>query len=180
MSVPPALRTWEDYVSATQRITRAFEVPDSTYVWWDLRPQPRLGTLEVRLMDAQPSLSRVAALTALVQGMTRHVVDHPDEVDLPDDVVAANDHRVCRHGINTTVVDVDGAMRPIWQIALRTVKEARSALAPDGLDRPLDVVESMLHAPSEPGRQRRVHEHQGMPALLDDLVDRTALPLGSE
>ncbi len=172
-TVPPALRSWEEYISTTERIVRAAAIPDYTYVWWDLRPQPRLGTLEVRVMDTQTSLSRVAGLAAMVQGLTRHTVEDPDAVDLPDDVLAANDYRAYRYGLDTAVVDVDGVIRPLREVAVRTLAEVRGALAPDGLDRPLDVVESMLLGLSEPDRQRDLCRQHGMPALLDDLVTRT-------
>jgi glutamate---cysteine ligase / carboxylate-amine ligase len=174
VTVPPALRSWEEYVSTTKRIVAAAGIPDYTYVWWDLRPQPPLGTLEVRVMDTQPSLSRVAGLTALVQGLARHTVEVPDAHDLPDDVLAANDYRACRHGLETAIVDVDGAIRSMRVLAARSLAEARRALAPDGLDRPLDVVESMLLTPSEPQRQRLLCQQHGMSALLADLVARTA------
>jgi glutamate---cysteine ligase / carboxylate-amine ligase len=174
VGVPPVLRRWDEYVAATARITMAAQVPDYTFVWWDLRPQPRLGTLEVRLMDVQASLSRVAGLTALVQGMTRHLVDNPDAVDLPDDVLAANDFRACRHGLDTTVVDIDGCSRPLREVAQRILRQARQALAADGLDRALDVVEAMVRAPAEADRQRRLHQEHGMTALLEDLVARTS------
>jgi len=172
-TIPPALRSWGEYVSTTERIVTAAGIPDYTYVWWDLRPQPRLGTLEVRVMDTQTSLARVAGLAALIQGLTRHTVQVPDPVDLPDDVLAANDYRASRHGLDTAVVDTDGALRPLREVAARTLAEARSALAPDGLDRPLDVVESMLLNPSEPDRQRHLYRQHGMPALLADLATRT-------
>ena len=124
-------------------------------------------------MDAQASLSRVAGLSALAQGLSRHLVDVPDAVDLPEEILTANDHRACRHGMDTTVVDVDGLRRPLREIAERTLRQARAALSPEGLDRPLDVVEEMLRAPSEADRQRRLHREQGMTALLEDLVART-------
>ena len=170
---PPALRTWEEYITVTQRIMSAFEVPDYTYIWWGLRPQPILGTLEVRVMDAQPSLARAAGLTALVQGLARRAVEHPDLDDLPDDVVVANDLRACRYGLETTLVDVDGSKRPVREIAKRSLAESRETLAPDGLDRPLEVVESMLLECPEPRRQRCLRGQAGMSALLADLVART-------
>jgi glutamate---cysteine ligase / carboxylate-amine ligase len=142
-------------------------------VWWDLRPQPRIGTLEVRVMDAQPSLARVAAMTALLQGLTRHVVEFPDPVDLPDDVLAANDHRALRHGLDTTVVGIDGSSAPLRLMAARAVAQARSALRPEGLDGPLDVVDAMLATTPEPERQRLLCRQHGMPALLSDLCART-------
>lgn len=171
---PPPLRDWDEYRDVTARLLAASDMPDYTYVWWELRPQPRLGTLEVRTMDAQHSVARVAGLTALVQGLARHAVEVPDLDDLPDDVLTANDHRACRYGLETTVMDLDGRVRPLRGLAVAALDDARRMLASDGLDRPLEVVESMLSEPSEPARQRQLCEEQGMQALLDDLLRRTA------
>jgi len=173
-TVPPLLRSWEDYLARTETLMAAAEVSDYTYVWWDLRPRPPLGTLEVRVMDAQASLSRIAGLTALVQGITRYAVESPDLNELSDDVTAINDHRVVRHGLDARIVDVDGTLRPLREIAQRVVAQARTALAADGLDAPLVVVDEMLCEPGEAARQRRLVTTGGMPALLDDLIARTA------
>ena len=42
---------------------------DYTFLWWDIRPHPKLGTLEVRAMDAQARLGSVCGLAALVHGL---------------------------------------------------------------------------------------------------------------
>jgi carboxylate-amine ligase len=65
-------------------------------------------------------------------------------------------------------------MRPLREIAGRTVAQAKAVLAPDGLDGPLAVVEKMLLDDGEPARQRRLVAADGMAALLADLVARTA------
>ncbi|WP_370615227.1 carboxylate-amine ligase [Mumia qirimensis] len=173
-TMPPALRSWDEYVEAIERSMWAYEVPDYSYVCWELRPQPRLGTIEVRVMDAQSSLDRIAGLTALVQGLARHAVEAPDLHDLPDEAVLANDFRSCRRGLEATVIDANGSRRPMRELAWRALDDARAQLAPDGLDRPLDAVEEILTAPPEYARQRDLREQRGMPALLADLVERTA------
>ena len=61
---PPALRTvadWEAEVAAAG--------VDYTRIWWDARPHPRLGTLEVRIADQATSVDRAAAIVALVQAL---------------------------------------------------------------------------------------------------------------
>ncbi len=173
-TMPPLLRSWEEYVVRTEALMAAAEAPDLTYVWWDLRPRPLLGTLEVRVMDAVPSLSAVAGLTALVQGIARRAVEAPDPVDLSDDVLAVNDHRVTRYGLEARVVDTDGTMRPMRQVAARVLAEVRATLAGDDLEGPLDAVEAMLRGPTEPARHRRLVATGGMPALLADLITRTS------
>jgi glutamate---cysteine ligase / carboxylate-amine ligase len=173
-TVPPLLRTWQEYVVRTEALLQAAEAPDDTYVWWDMRPRPLLGTLEVRVMDAVPSVALAAGLAALVQGIARRAVEQPDRLDLGDGVLGVNDDRVARHGLDTRVVDVDHALRPLREVAARTLAEARATLAVDGLDAPLDAVEKRLAGEAEPERQRRVVATEGMPALLADLVARTA------
>lgn len=177
-TVAPLLRSWSDFVTRTETLVAAAEAPDHTYVWWDLRPRPELGTLEVRVMDAQTSLPRIAGLTALVQGIARHAVDAPDPEELSDDVLAVNGHSVVRHGLDARIVDVDGSLRTLREAGGRIVSQARAALAPDGLDGPLAVVETMLLEAGEPARQRRLVAAGGMTALLADLVARTC-DLGS-
>ncbi|HYJ28545.1 MAG TPA: YbdK family carboxylate-amine ligase [Nocardioides sp.] len=172
-TMPPLLRSWDDYVERTEALMTAAEASDHTYVWWEMRPRPLLGTLEVRVMDAVPSLSTVAALTALVQGIARRAVESPDEVDLEDDVLAVNDHRAARYGLDTRVVDVDRSLRPLREIAGRVVAEARSVLAADRMEAPLDALDAALAGETEPNRQRRVVAAGGLPALLADLVART-------
>ena len=58
-------------------LTRAADVPDYAYFWWKLRPHPRLGTVEIRALDAQTSLSDTAALVALVHCLARDAADSP-------------------------------------------------------------------------------------------------------
>lgn len=173
-TMPPALPSWDAYEEAIDLARWAHEVPDYSYVCWELRPQPRLGTIEVRVMDAQSSLERAAGLAALVQGLARHAVAAPDLEDLPDEVVLANDLRACRHGLDASILEVDGSRRPLREVAARALDDARKQLAPDGLDGPLDAVQAILAERPEYVRQREVCEQDGMSALLADLAARTA------
>jgi glutamate---cysteine ligase / carboxylate-amine ligase len=108
-----------------------------------------------------------------VQGIARRAVESPDEVDLEDDVLAVNDHRAARYGLDTRVVDVDRSLRSLREIAGRVVAEARSVLAADRMEAPLDALDAAVAGETEPNRQRRVVAAGGMPALLADLVART-------
>jgi carboxylate-amine ligase len=173
-TMPPALSSWDEYLRKIDSLLAIEEVPDYTYVCWELRPHPRLGTIELRVMDAQHSLARAAGLTALVQGVARHAVENPDLVDLPDDAVTANDFRACRYGMDAAVLDHHESRQPMRDLALRTLDEASRMLRPDGLDRPLEVVRSMLVDPPEYERQRDLCRRQGTRSLLEDLVARTA------
>ncbi|HEV2796486.1 MAG TPA: YbdK family carboxylate-amine ligase [Nocardioides sp.] len=172
-TMPPILRSYEEYEWRMRQVIAAAEAPDYTYVWWDLRPHPRLGTLELRVMDARASVDQCVALTALAQGMARHAAEEPTSVDLPVEVLQENDFRAYRYGLDARVLDIDGYVKPLRQLAQEAVEDARDALRGDGLDEPLDLVAAMLHEPLECETQRRVHAAGGMAALLADLVEQT-------
>ena len=70
--VPPVFESYRDFESTLEGLQRAGAITDATYLWWDVRLQPRLGTLEVRIMDVQPRVEDAAALAGLVQALVRH------------------------------------------------------------------------------------------------------------
>lgn len=57
---------WEDWV---ERLVRLGAIADYTRIWWDVRPHPRFGTLEIRMPDQPTALSRTASLVALLQAL---------------------------------------------------------------------------------------------------------------
>jgi carboxylate-amine ligase len=71
VGIPREFSDYADYVEAVDLLIRAEAIPEPTYLWWDVRPQPKLGTVEVRIMDTQTSLWQTRALVALVQCLAR-------------------------------------------------------------------------------------------------------------
>lgn len=70
--LPPRFESFADYLHCLDALHRSGAVPDASHVWWDVRSQDRLGTLEVRVLDGQPSLEDTVALAGLVQALVRH------------------------------------------------------------------------------------------------------------
>src|SRR4051794_4870667 len=64
--IPREFDTYAEYAEAVDVLIRCGAIPEPTFIWWDVRLQPRLGTLEVRVMDAQTRIRDTAALVALV------------------------------------------------------------------------------------------------------------------
>jgi glutamate---cysteine ligase / carboxylate-amine ligase len=67
VGIPRMFRSYAEYVESIDMLLRCDAFPEPTFLWWDVRLQPRFGTLEVRVMDAQTRVADTAALTALVQ-----------------------------------------------------------------------------------------------------------------
>src|ERR671925_580343 len=71
VGIPRGFRSYAAYVEAVDLLIRCGAIPEPTFLWWDVRPQPRFGTIEVRVMDAQTTLPDVAGLTALILCLAR-------------------------------------------------------------------------------------------------------------
>ncbi|HYI17371.1 MAG TPA: YbdK family carboxylate-amine ligase, partial [Solirubrobacteraceae bacterium] len=71
VGIPRPFDDYADYVEAIDVLLRCGAFPEPTFLWWDVRLQPKLGTLEIRVMDAQTRATDNAALAALVQCLVR-------------------------------------------------------------------------------------------------------------
>ena len=71
VGIPRPFDTYEEYVEAIDVLLRCNAFPEPTFLWWDVRLQPKLGTVEIRIMDAQTRAADNAALAALVQSVVR-------------------------------------------------------------------------------------------------------------
>jgi carboxylate-amine ligase len=103
VGIPRAFGSYGEYVRAVDLLLDCGAFPDPTYLWWDVRPQPKLGTVEIRIMDAQSTLGATAALVALVQSLVRlELVDgHADAalVHAPE-VLDENRFLAARDGVD--------------------------------------------------------------------------------
>jgi carboxylate-amine ligase len=71
--LPPAFESYADYASSLEQLRRGGALEDSTHLWWDVRLHPTFGTIEVRIMDVQPSVEHAGAIAGLIQALVRHL-----------------------------------------------------------------------------------------------------------
>src|SRR5918998_3326821 len=62
--LPPRFRCWEAFEGYVEALVGAGSIPDYTWCWWDVRPHPGLGTVELRAPDVQTDAARTASLAA--------------------------------------------------------------------------------------------------------------------
>jgi carboxylate-amine ligase len=68
-AAPPAFSSYEEWETFAERLLDLGLADSYTRIWWDVRPHPRLGTLEVRIADQPTSLETTAALAALIHAL---------------------------------------------------------------------------------------------------------------
>jgi carboxylate-amine ligase len=169
--IPAAFASFDEYAERVEALAALGEVPDYTYLWWDIRPHPVLGTIEVRAMDSQSSLADVAGLAALVQALARRAA----EERLPwehRDVLMESSFRAARDGLAATLWH-DGALRPVCEVARATLELALPYARELGSDGALEEVERMLVEGTGASRRRAAFARGGLPEVLAELVDET-------
>jgi carboxylate-amine ligase len=107
VGIPRAFADYAEYVESVDVLIRCDAVPEPTFLWWDVRPQPRFGTVEVRIMDAQTKLADSAAIAALVQCIVRAEVEGGDHLErpMPQEVLAENRFLAARDGMDAELIE---------------------------------------------------------------------------
>jgi carboxylate-amine ligase len=172
--VPRALRDYDEWLEMSERLVRATALPDYTFFWWKIRPHPRLGTVEVRTMDTQTSLEDTAALAALVHALARHEADAPAVAAPAEELLDEAMYRAARYGVDGSLPDAEGELRPVGAVLTEALALAGPHARELGCEAELEGIHRLVADGGGAGRQRLVHERDGMPGLVDWLVRGTA------
>lgn len=150
--MPRRFDGYADWCGSVDALLRCGAIPEPTFLWWDIRPQPRFGTIEVRVMDTQCTLERSAALVALVQSVAR--LELEDGYASPillraDEVLAENRFLAARDGVGAELIEPDrGVRRPVREQVADLLDAARPHAVALGCARELDGVDGLLDAPA--------------------------------
>jgi carboxylate-amine ligase len=171
--VPRAMRDFADFEAMTALLARAADVPDYTWFWWKMRPHPRLGTVEIRALDAQVSSEDTAALVALVHCLARHAAEAGPEPDPPAEVLEEGAFRAARYGVAARLPDAEGNLRPVDELLEDALGLARGHAQELGCAAELDGLPGLLERGGGAGRQRAAYAIAGMDGLLRELTRLT-------
>ena len=106
--IPRRYGSYSEWVETVDLQLCAGALPEPTFLWWDVRPQPRFGTVEVRVMDAQSRTTDTAALVALTQSIARLELDEgyaAEDIISSEEVLAENRFLAARDGVNARLID---------------------------------------------------------------------------
>jgi len=174
--LPYRLNDWAEFEKFMETLVNAQAITSIREVWWDIRPHPDFGTVELRICDGIPTLGEVAGLAALAQSLVEWLdtlIDRGYTLPVPREwVIRVNKWRAARYGVEAEIIgDDQGTRVPVAQ-SIRELVEELSPVASrlgclDELRSNLDVLE---HGPSYL-RQRRVVEAGGGPVeIVDSLL----------
>ena len=164
--------SYGDYVSSVQPLIASGALPDPSFLWWDLRLQPRLGTVEVRVMDAQSTVADSLPLIALIQSFARLVLESgPPHSRLSQEVLGENRFLAARDGVDARLIDpVKQQLMPVRTLAEALVNRCQPYAAALGCTRELDQIER-LTATNGADRQRVQAANSGLLGVVSTLTD---------
>jgi carboxylate-amine ligase len=119
--LPPHLRDWAEFNVFLDTLIEAGAIETVREVWWDIRPHPGYGTVELRMCDSMPTLWEISALAALAQSLVTEfdrMIDAGVTPDVPREWVRReNKWRAARWGVEADlVIDESGHTQPLREI----------------------------------------------------------------
>ena len=155
-------------------------------VWWDIRPHPNFGTIELRICDGLPTLREVSAIAALAQCLVSHLDTLDDRgYTLPryrDWVLRQNKWRAGRHGLDTDlIVDENGRLEPAREAIHTLVQELTPVAQRLGCLAELAGIEEIMDVGPSYVRQRRAAPDEiSAPADLRPVVQQLVRELDTD
>ena len=173
--LPPHRHDWAEFNVFLDTLIEAGAVETVREVWWDIRPHPGFGTVELRMCDAMPTLWEISALAALAQCLVTEIdrsVDHGETPTVPREWIRReNKWRAARWGVEADLVVEDtGHTRPLREVVDELVDRLHPlAQELDCADELADLLRITAEGPSYV-RQRRVMADTGsLPEVVSHL-----------
>jgi carboxylate-amine ligase len=177
--LPPSFADYEHFAGSVERLQRAGALADHSYLWWDMRPHPRFGTVEVRILDVQARVSDSVALAGLIQALVHHYgrrYDDGERFPAADRfVVGENRWLAARHGLHARLVDREldmsvSARSAIESLLERVSDDAGAVEASSALDR----VAALLGEGTSADRQLALHRRgASLEMIVESLTAET-------
>jgi carboxylate-amine ligase len=161
---PPRFRDYEDYALVVGQLERTGCIADYTHIWWDIRPHPKWGTIEVRICDAVTRLEDAVAIAAYCQALVKQLSERYDAGDeIPSYhriLTSENKWLAARYGLDAPVMDLATGSRirsPIAKLVRRTLRDLEPHARELGSERELEGIAALIGRDNSAERQLRVY-----------------------
>ena len=178
--MPPTYKDWADYESRIGFMVDSGTIKDYTYLWYDVRPHPNFGTVEVRAMDAQTRIEHTLGLAALIQAMVKELAEHYDAggelARYPYEMLEENRWLAARHGLEGQLVDLPHKrLVSTKELARRLFARLRPHAQDLGAELQFDGIEDIIERGDGASRQRIVFEaNHDFNEVVREIVAATA------
>ena len=178
---PPRFRDYADYAEVVGQLERTGCIADYTHIWWDIRPHPRLGTIEIRICDAVTRVEHAVAITAYVQSLVKLYCERYDAgEEIPSYhriLTSENKWLAARYGLEAPVMDLATGRRnrvPVTQLVRRTLRDIEPHARELGCERELEGIRDILsRGASADGQLRIFNANRDIVEVVQAIADAT-------
>jgi glutamate---cysteine ligase / carboxylate-amine ligase len=156
-------------------------IEDYTYLWYDVRPHPNFGTVEVRCMDGQTRVEHTLALAALVQCLVKELGEHFDAdgrlSSYPYEMLDENKWIAARHGLEGELIDLPDQDRVGVKALTRRLRDRLREHAQElGCEHELEALDDILRYGNGAARQLVVYEaNHDLREVMAEIVAASAV-----
>ena len=171
----PFALTWADFTLYFDKMTHTGVVKSMKDFYWDIRPKPEFGTIEIRVFDTPLTVERAAALSGFVQSLASWFMTDQPFMPTEDDylVYTYNRFQACRFGLDAVYVDpATGSHMPLRQHILLTFQKIEPHAAINGASAFLQMLKSSVERNENDARWLR--ERQAEEHLLAEVIRQAA------
>jgi glutamate---cysteine ligase / carboxylate-amine ligase len=184
VGIPRVFSSYADWVRSVDLLIASGALPDHSYLWWDVRLQPRYGTVESRVMDAQASVEQTAALVALVQSVVRLEVLEgyaSARVLHAQEVLDENRFLAARDGVMAELIDPDRGRRvPVAKLAMELVDACEPHAQDLGCAAELGLVRTLVEESGATRQRKLAGEDDDQVGLVEALAEAfSPAPVGA-
>jgi carboxylate-amine ligase len=171
----PFALTWDDFTVYFNKMAHTGVVKSMKDFYWDIRPKPEFGTIEIRVFDTPLTVERAAALSGYVQSLAAWFMNDQPFMPNEDDylVYTYNRFQACRFGLDAVYVDpATGSHMPLREHILMTMSQIERHAASVGASASIHQLRSSVDRGYNDARWLR--EKQGEERLLADVIRQAA------
>ena len=143
--IPERLRNYSEFQKFMRTFISANSIESIREIWWDIRPHPGYGTVEIRICDSIPNLMDIKDLTALCQalvvGMSKHYDNGTQLPYLDNWILYENKWRATRYGIDAQlIINENGEQTPIKDEIINTINNLSNEINDLNLGESMDRI----------------------------------------
>ncbi len=173
----PCLLTWSEFSDYFEKMAALQIVRSMKDFYWDIRPKPEFGTIEIRVCDTPLTVERAAVLAAYIQALSSYILDGKVGAPTEDDylVYSYNRFTACRFGLAAMYIDPkSGFHLPLRDHIARTLDEISPYAYRLGSERMVDYLSSVLDGAGNDATwiRQKFRDLRSLPALVSEQAHR--------
>ena len=174
--IPPYIESYNEYAEILNKLTESNAITSPRQIWWKVRPNINLGTVELRICDAQRSLKNVEMIVAISQALIHRLyqdfIENKKALNL--NLIFLDDSlwKSARFGFDSIIYDeYDNCFISIKEHIEELLNYISDSLAFFGTQHVIDSVYNVLSNGTEADHQLDIYKKNGMDGLKKYLVN---------